>query len=206
MKNIVVVPYDAPNRCFRNPRKACSFGSKCRRVSYTALMDSSGGGNSGIATASLQLSSSRSTKKRGNMARPRPSSASCLSAKSLLQRIVVGMVTGLRSPDRILVDQMRTWNASRGQTLRALRWPAALPYLFASLKVAAAASLVGAIIGELPTGAVAGLGARMLSGSYYGQTIQIWAALMMAAILAAALVGVIGVVERVTYAAMGGRR
>ena len=120
--------------------------------------------------------------------------------------VVVGMVTGLRSPDRILVDQMRTWNSGRGQTLRALRWPAALPYLFASLKVAAAASLVGAIIGELPTGAVAGLGARMLSGSYYGQTIQIWAALMMAAILAAALVGVIGVVERVTYAAMGGRR
>ena len=52
-----------------------------------------------------------------------------------------------------------------------------------------AASLVGAIVGELPTGAVAGLGARMLSGSYYGQTVQIWAALVMAAILAAALVG-----------------
>ena len=66
-----------------------------------------------------------------------------------------------------------------------LRWPAALPYLFASLKVAVAASLVGAIVGELPTGAVAGLGARMLSGSYYGQTVQIWAALVMAAILAA---------------------
>jgi NitT/TauT family transport system permease protein len=120
--------------------------------------------------------------------------------------VVVGMVTGLRSPDRILVDQMRTWNASRGQTLRALRWPAALPYLFASLKVAVAASLVGAIIGELPTGAVAGLGARMLSGSYYGQTVQIWAALVMAAILAAALVGAIGIAERVTARAMGARR
>jgi NitT/TauT family transport system permease protein len=120
--------------------------------------------------------------------------------------VAVGMVTGLRSPDRILVDQMRTWNASRGQTLRALRWPAALPYLFASLKVAVAASLVGAIIGELPTGAVAGLGARMLSGSYYGQTVQIWAALFMAAILAAALVGAIGLAERVTARAMGARR
>jgi ABC-type nitrate/sulfonate/bicarbonate transport system permease component len=61
-------------------------------------------------------------------------------------------------------------------------------------------------LGELPTGAVAGLGARMLSGSYYGQTIQIWSALAMAAILAAALVGAIGLAERVTYAAMGGRR
>ena len=67
-----------------------------------------------------------------------------------------------------------------------------------------AASLVGAIIGELPTGAVAGLGARMLSGSYYGQTVQIWAALAMAAILAAALVGLIGLPERVTDAGRWG--
>ena len=118
--------------------------------------------------------------------------------------VVVGMVKGLRSPDRMLLDQMRTWNASAAETLGKLRWPAALPYLFASLKVGVAASLVGAIIGELPTGAVAGLGARMLSGSYYGQTIQIWAALAMAAILAAGLVGLIGLVERVTNAAMGG--
>ena len=105
----------------------------------------------------------------------------------------------------MLLDQMRTWNASGGQSFRKLRWPAALPYLFASLKVAVAASLVGAIIGELPTGAVAGLGARMLSGSYYGQTVQIWAALLMAAILAAALVGLIGLAERVTARAMGAR-
>ena len=104
------------------------------------------------------------------------------------------------------MDQMRTWNASAVQTLGKLRWPAALPYLFASLKVGVAASLVGAIIGELPTGAVAGLGARMLSGSYYGQTVQIWSALVMAAILAAGLVGLIGLVERVTNRAMGGRR
>ena len=55
-------------------------------------------------------------------------------------------------------------------------------FLFASLKVAIAVSLVGAIVGELPTGAQAGLGARLLSGSYYGQTIQIWSALIMAAL------------------------
>ena len=119
--------------------------------------------------------------------------------------VVVGMVKGLRAPDRILMDQMRTWNASRCQTFPMLRWPAALPYLFASLKVAAAASLVGAIIGELPTGAVAGLGARMLSGSYYGQTVQIWSALVMAALLAAGLVALIGLVERITLRAMGAR-
>ena len=46
----------------------------------------------------------------------------------------------------------------------------------------------------------------MLSGSYYGQTVQIWAALMMAAILAASLVGLIGLAERLTARAMGARR
>jgi NitT/TauT family transport system permease protein len=120
--------------------------------------------------------------------------------------VVVGMVKGLRSPDGMLIDQMRTWNATGAQTLWRLRWPYATPYLFASLRVAVAASLVGAIIGELPTGASAGLGARMLSGSYYGQTVQIWSALVMASLLAAALVGVIGLAERATGRAMGARR
>jgi NitT/TauT family transport system permease protein len=81
--------------------------------------------------------------------------------------------------------------------------PASLPYLFASLKVGVAAALVGAIVGELPTGAVAGLGARLLSGSYYGQTVQIWAALFAAAVLAASLVAIIGLVERLTLRRMG---
>jgi NitT/TauT family transport system permease protein len=119
--------------------------------------------------------------------------------------VVVGMVKGFRSPERMLLDQMRTWNATRPQTFLKLRWPAAAPYLFASLKVAVAASLVGAIIGELPTGAVAGLGARMLSGSYYGQTVQIWSALVMAAILAACLVALVGAAERAMGRVMGVR-
>jgi len=106
--------------------------------------------------------------------------------------IVVGMVKGLRSPDTILLDLMHTYNASPAQTFWKLRWPASMPYLFTSLKVAIAISLLGAIVAELPTGAVAGLCARLLSGSYYGQTIQIWAALFMAAALAAVLVSLVG--------------
>ncbi len=117
--------------------------------------------------------------------------------------VVVGMVKGLRSPDVMQLDQMRTWNASGSQTFWRLRLPASMPYLFTSLKIAMAASLVGAIVGELPTGAVAGLGARLLAGSYYGQTIQIWSALILAAILAAALVGIIGAIQRVTLKRMG---
>ncbi|NDV50735.1 ABC transporter permease [Salipiger sp. PrR003] len=117
--------------------------------------------------------------------------------------VVVGMVKGLRSPDSMQLDQMRTWSATRAQEFWRLRLPASMPYLFASMKIAMAASLVGAIVGELPTGAVAGLGARLLAGSYYGQTIQIWSALLMAAALAAALVGLIGLIQRVTLKRMG---
>ncbi len=117
--------------------------------------------------------------------------------------VVVGMVTGLRSPGAAQLDLLRTYSASRPQTFWKLRLPASLPYLFASLKIGVAASLVGAIVGELPTGAQAGLGARLLAGSYYGQTAQIWAALFGAAILAALLVGAIGAVQRVLLRRMG---
>tara|TARA_R110002124_G_scaffold72671_3_gene194600 strand:- start:2 stop:844 length:843 start_codon:yes stop_codon:yes gene_type:complete len=117
--------------------------------------------------------------------------------------VVVGMVKGLRSSDQIQLDQMKTWYASASQTFWKLRLPASMPYFFTSLKIAMAASLVGAIVGELPTGAVAGLGARLLAGSYYGQTIQIWSALIMAAALAAALVGIIGLIQRITLKRMG---
>ncbi|MHA6730134.1 ABC transporter permease [Devosia sp. A369] len=119
--------------------------------------------------------------------------------------VAVGMVKGLRGPEAIQLDLMHTYSASANQTFWKLRWPAAMPYLFASLKVGVAASLVGAIVGELPTGAVAGLGAKLLAGSYYSQTIQIWAALFAASILAALLVIAVGVVEKLVNRRMGGR-
>ncbi|TCM76973.1 ABC transporter permease [Rhodovulum steppense] len=117
--------------------------------------------------------------------------------------VVVGMVAGLRSPDRMQLDLLRTYSASPSQAFWKLRWPSSMPYLFTSLKVGMAASLVGAIVGELPTGAVRGLGARLLAGSYYGQTVQIWSALFAAAILAATLVGIIGLIQRITLKRMG---
>ncbi len=117
--------------------------------------------------------------------------------------VTIGMVKGLRSPDPLQLDLMRTYNASKWQTFWKLRWPSSTPFLFASLKVSIAISLVGAIVGELPTGAQAGLGARLLAGSYYGQTIQIWSALVMAAALAATMVGLIGLAERIVLKRMG---
>jgi NitT/TauT family transport system permease protein len=116
--------------------------------------------------------------------------------------VAVGMVKGLRTPDAMQLDQMRTWNAGAAAVLWKLRLPSSMPYLFASLKIAIAASLVGTIVGELPVQR-GGLGARLLAGSYYGQTAQIWAALVVSAVLAASLVWMIGALERRTLRAMG---
>lgn len=120
--------------------------------------------------------------------------------------VTVGMVKGLRSPELIHLDLMRTYSASRAETFWKLRLPYAVPYLFASMKVGIAASLVGAIVGELPTGAVAGLGARLLAGSYYGQMVQIWSALVVASVVAGSLVALIGLLEKATLAKMGMNR
>ena len=117
--------------------------------------------------------------------------------------VVVGMVKGLRSPDKIDTDLLHTYNATNAQKFWKLRLPTSMPFLFASLKVGISASLVGAIVGELPTGAVRGLGARLLAGSYYGQTIQIWSALIMAAIVAAALVGILALLQKLMLKRMG---
>jgi NitT/TauT family transport system permease protein len=116
--------------------------------------------------------------------------------------VVVGMVKGLRSPDGMQLDLLRTYNASAAQGLWKLRLPASMPYLFASLKVGVAASFVGTIVAELPLGG-AGLGTRLLAGSYYGQTIQIWATLVVASLLAAGMVGVVGLVQSRVLARMG---
>jgi len=101
--------------------------------------------------------------------------------------VTVAAVQGLRSPQRLETELMHTYAASRWQALWLLRLPAALPFVFPALRVAIAAGLVGAMVAELPTGAQAGLGARLLTGSYYGNTVQIWSALLMASLLGLAL-------------------
>ena len=94
---------------------------------------------------------------------------------------------------------------ARWQVFAKLRWPAAMPFLFASMKVGIAISLIGAVVGELSNNAGGGLGVRLLTGSYNGQTVQIWAALFLAAGLAAVLVIAVGLAERLVNRAMGAR-
>ncbi|OWV80182.1 ABC transporter permease [Rhizobium sp. R634] len=139
------------------------------------------------------------------------SDASRLVSKALISTylsffpVAVGMVKGLRSPEIMYLDLMRTYNASPMQTFWKLRVPASIPFLFTSMKVAIAASLVGAIVGELPTGAVAGIGSKLLAGSYYSQTIDIWAALVAGSLLAGVLVAIVGLAAKIVDRAMGGR-
>jgi NitT/TauT family transport system permease protein len=130
---------------------------------------------------------------------------SIISAYLCFFPITIGMVKGFTAPDPMQLDLMRTWSATPRQVLSKLRWPSAVPYLFASLKVAITISLIGAIVAELPTGGEAGIGARLLAGSYYGQTVQIWAALLAAAILASGLIALVGLAERGVARQMGTR-
>ncbi|MCH2165700.1 MAG: ABC transporter permease subunit [Marinovum sp.] len=111
--------------------------------------------------------------------------------------VLVSMVKGLRAPEISQLDLLKTYDASGLQSFLKLRLPASLPFLFTSLKVGIAAALVGTIVGELPTGAISGLGARILIGDQFGTPLAIWSALFAAAILAGLLVTLLDLVQRV---------
>lgn len=115
-------------------------------------------------------------------------SVAVISAYLTFFPVTINTLRGLSSPDTQALELMHAYAASRWQVLWKLRVPAALPYIFTALKVAATASVVGAIIGELPSGIRGGLGRAILDfNSYYitGPG-RLWAA-----IIAAALVGIL---------------
>jgi NitT/TauT family transport system permease protein len=119
--------------------------------------------------------------------------------------VTVAMVQGLRSPQKIDTELLYTYAASPWQAFWLLRVPAALPFLFPALRVGIAAGLVGAMVAELPTGAQAGLGAKLLLGSYYGNTVAIWSALLMSALLGLGLTAAVLGVERLVLRRHGVR-
>ena len=108
-----------------------------------------------------------------------------------------GWLKASEVPERLELDQMKTWSASGPQVLMKLRLPKSMPFFFTSLKLGMAAALVGAIVGELPSGGGGGLGFRMLSGSTFGNTLHIWSGLFSAAVLAASLITFIGILQKV---------
>jgi NitT/TauT family transport system permease protein len=99
--------------------------------------------------------------------------------------VAINTLRGLQSADPRALELMRTYAASRWTVLWKLRVPASLPYVFSALKIAATASVVGAIIGELPSGLQEGLGGAILNfNQYYSiEPQELWATNIVAAIL-----------------------
>lgn len=117
--------------------------------------------------------------------------------------VVVNGLRGLQSPTPEAVELMESYAATPTQILRRLRFPAALPYLFPALRLAATASVVGAIVGEISAGVRGGLGRLILdfAGRYTTGPQRLYAAVAGAALLGLVAVGIIGAIERVVLGA-----
>jgi NitT/TauT family transport system permease protein len=112
--------------------------------------------------------------------------------------VTVNMLRGLRTVDPDALALMRALAATPRQVFLKLRFPAALPYLFTALKISATASVVGAIIGELPVGSRFGMGVVIINGAQYynWQPANLWAAILVSALLGIAFHHAVAAVER----------
>lgn len=117
--------------------------------------------------------------------------------------VAISVVKGFKSTDPLAYELMRSYAASRWQIYWKLRFPVALPYLFTGLKIGATASLIGAIIAELPFGSTTGLGARLLVATTYEQTIIWWSTMLAASIMGFFAFSVISLLERLVVKRRG---
>lgn len=109
--------------------------------------------------------------------------------------IAVNALDGLRSVDRDLLKMMRSLDASRWSMLTRVELPAALPFAFSGAKVAASVAAIGAVFGEW-VGSDAGLGFLMIQGTAQLQTARVFAAVVILTVIAVALFGLVGALER----------
>jgi NitT/TauT family transport system permease protein len=126
-------------------------------------------------------------------------SVSVIAAYLTFFPVTINTLRGLQSPKATQVDLLRSYAASNWTILWKLRVPAALPYIFTALKISATASVVGAIIGELPSGIGDGLGRAILDfSSDYSliSTPKLWAAIVMAAFVGIIFFVAVSLVER----------
>lgn len=112
--------------------------------------------------------------------------------------VTIGMLRGLRSAPSDALDLMRSYAATPLQSFIKLRLPAALPYLFTAFKVAATASVIGAIVAELPAGSKEGVGVVILNAAqYYNSSPQtLYATIMAASALGLGFYGLVILAER----------
>jgi NitT/TauT family transport system permease protein len=112
--------------------------------------------------------------------------------------VTIAMIRGLRSPDPRALELMRSYAASKWGIYRHVRLPASMPYLFTALKIAATASIVGAIIGEGPGGIPDGLGRAIINFNqqYISGPEKLWAAILVSSLLGVAFFLLIMLAER----------
>jgi ABC-type nitrate/sulfonate/bicarbonate transport system permease component len=110
--------------------------------------------------------------------------------------IVVNTVDGLRSVDPELVDLLRSMGANEWTIYRVVRIPSSLPYIFSGTRIAAAVSVIGALIGEW-VGASAGLGYLMTRSAAQFLTARVFAAVLISAVIGLAMFGVVALLERI---------
>jgi NitT/TauT family transport system permease protein len=112
--------------------------------------------------------------------------------------VVINTLRGLRSADPRAHELMRSYAGGRWSVIRKLEIPASMPYLFTALKIAAPASVVGAIIGELPSSIQGGLAGAILNFNQYYVTNPpaLWATNIVAAALGISFFGVVALAER----------
>ena len=124
-------------------------------------------------------------------------SVAVISAYLTFFPVTVASLRGLRAADPRAFELFRSTAASEPQVLWKLRLPTAVPYLFAAFRISAAASVVGAIIGELPTGIPDGLGGQILQDAQYYVTgpEKLWATVVSAALLGLVAVGLVRLAE-----------
>lgn len=119
-----------------------------------------------------------------------------ISAYLAFFSITLSTYKGLQSVQPLAFELMRSYAASPQQVFLKLRLPAALPFLFTGLKIGVTASLVGAIIAELPSGSPHGLGQALLNASQYSLNILLWSTVLSAALLGLVLYGAVVIMER----------
>jgi NitT/TauT family transport system permease protein len=112
--------------------------------------------------------------------------------------VTIGMLRGLRAASPAALDLMRSYAASQAQVFLKLRLPVALPYLFTSLKVAATASVIGAIVAELPSGSQEGIGVMILNAAqfYNSRPPALYAAILAAGTVGIIFYGLVALAER----------
>jgi NitT/TauT family transport system permease protein len=111
--------------------------------------------------------------------------------------IAVGMLRGLESPAASGVELMRSYAAGWWRTLVKLRLPASLPYLFPALRLAGAAAVVGAVVGEISTGTRGGVGRLIIEYSREATSdpAKVYTAMLGAALLGLVVAGLVSLLE-----------